>query len=1671
MANRRKWIKVAFVTLGAILVLVLATLLFLQTSAGKSFVARRLEAYLSKKLETEVTLGTLDYSIPDWIELRGLELKDKNNNVLLSGKQVRVDIHMFRLLRGDIQIEEIILAGVNVNIYRNQNDLNFNYQFIIDAFTSQTKDTASNKEPLKISISKLNLDSIQFRYNDGKEKMYYAADIGNFEAAMKSLDLDRMNFELKDWYLSHTRVSITDSSTHIKETTTNTGETSPFTVNGKSLALRDVSFEYKSIADGSSIVTKVDSLALITPSFNLVAQTAKANTIRLIGSGYEMQTVSPPAQNADSNTTASKPWTISVDSLQLAGNNFGYHNNFYKPVSKGLDYNHINVNDIQANAHSIRYINNQLRTNLQNASLVFNEQVQLKNAAAVVDFSDSLLVLKDALVAVNQSQLNARGEFRLPLNQPKGADLSKFPIRLHLDKSFVSLQDVELIAPGTVQKLPVQLAKNEKIYFAGNLDGAIDRLRFRALNIYTGNRQFFFRGDGSLVSATDPARLKYDFDIAAFHAERSLLTPALEKQLKDKNVDLPPAINAKGGVRGSTNDVALQNFLISTNYGAAQLNGTMNNFSNPERLNYNITVDARELETGKWIGKDSLLGKLTGIVSVKGKGTKPEQLVAELQLAVKSFVVKGYDYSNIDLTGSYTNGAFQTNGSINDKNLSTRIDLNGNLEQNNQSASGKIEIANADLYQLKLASDSFRISTTIDLDAKDLRAGTLNAAILIDSTNLFVTGKKIFIDTVQVNGQGRSDSTFITVATPFLVATLNGKYRYDELPAQVNHYIQTNYFDKKDTVAIRPTQAVFEARLTSHDFLTYLNPDLLLEKPVQVTASFDNRGNDSVLNALITASAFKFKQTGAEEVKITAAGSDTTLTFLVRADRLFSGSQNYLQPTVEGSFKKNMLDVAASTKDNNNKDFYALKSNILLEEGKTTISLTDNLLLNGESWQVADNNSAIISKEGYIFNNIVISRGAQSLSVNNKTAGQVSAIDIKIDSFSLASIVAFANQDSLLADGKMDGQFTVEQPIKEVPEVKGQLSVQALKVKSILIGDAQFNSSVANNQVQLTGEIKDPNEINIKANADINTGTLDADIRLAKLNMNTVEAFSGGTINRASGDITGFANIGGTFKKPTWKGELNFNDAAFALTDYNSLYRIKQEKIVFEYPTIKLDQFQITDTLNNPLTLNGTAKMLDNGSFDLDLSVRARNFIAINAPRKSESVIYGTGIMDANVTIEGNSSAPSIQGSASLENGSNVHYVIPQQNNYLDDRNDIVTFIKADTIQHLGTKKVSLNTDSVGATVFRGLKYNLNLQVKKEAVLTVVVDPLNNDELQIQGTAQINAGIDEGGRVGLNGVYNLESGYYIMNYKLIKRKFELVKGSTITFSGDPKEASADITAQYEVNASAGDLLGNEIADGAGASQSLTNKVPFLVILSIKGSLTKPELGFDIKLKEGAEGVNATVADAIENKLAQVRYDVSAMNKQVFGLLIMNRFISDRSSDFFAGGGFNADAVARESVSRFLAEAVNQIAKDLIKGVDIDVNLKNYQAAESNSITRTDVDVALSKRLFNDRLSISVGKNFTVDGNSPAAQGQSNNQAQNFPDITTTYKLSRDGRYMIRAYRRNQYEAQVDGYFVETGATFSITMDYNRFRELFQKRRTGSERREKRSSGQTKTNTK
>jgi translocation and assembly module TamB len=72
--------------------------------------------------------------------------------------------------------------------------------------------------------------------------------------------------------------------------------------------------------------------------------------------------------------------------------------------------------------------------------------------------------------------------------------------------------------------------------------------------------------------------------------------------------------------------------------------------------------------------------------------------------------------------------------------------------------------------------------------------------------------------------------------------------------------------------------------------------------------------------------------------------------------------------------------------------------------------------------------------------------------------------------------------------------------------------------------------------------------------------------------------------------------------------------------------------------------------------------------------------------------------------------------------------------------------------------------------------------------------------------------------------------------------------------------------------------------------------------------------------------------------------------------------------------------------------------------------------------------------------------------------QQTNQASNniAGNVSVNYQLTEDGRYMVRFYRLNEYEGMLQGYVIETGLSFQVRVDYNRFRQIFQDRRARKE---------------
>jgi len=481
---------------------------------------------------------------------------------------------------------------------------------------------------------------------------------------------------------------------------------------------------------------------------------------------------------------------------------------------------------------------------------------------------------------------------------------------------------------------------------------------------------------------------------------------------------------------------------------------------------------------------------------------------------------------------------------------------------------------------------------------------------------------------------------------------------------------------------------------------------------------------------------------------------------------------------------------------------------------------------------------------------------------------------------------------------------------------------------------------------------------------------------------------------------------------------------------------------------VKFTNFAILDSAKNKLVIDGTVNTEDYKHYEYALTINAKNFRALNSTKADNQLYYGKLYFNCDLNVKGTEEKPSVDGTIKIDEKSNITITLPQDEPGIEDRQGIIEFVN---------KKLPANdsaNDSNKDTadfVVRGIDISTNIIVDSNAVLNLVIDPTNGDALSVRGRATLVGGVDQSGKTTLSGTYQLSNGSYNLSFSILKKKFVIQNGSTITWTGEATKANLNINAILIANTAPIDLVDDQLAQTtATVRNTYLQKLPFEVHLHIGGEIMKPQINFDIVLPEDkAYSVSKDVITMVQGKLGMIRLDSGELNKQVFALLLLNRFVGE---DPFASdqATVNAESLARSSVSKILSQQLNQLASSLIKGVDVNFDLQSTDDYTTGQLqNRTDLNVNISKRLLNDRLTVTVGSDYELEGPQNVGANQGSDLVGN---LGVDYKLSKDGRYVLRAYRKNDYDDVVEGYVVETGMGFIITLDYNKFNEIFGKKK-------------------
>jgi len=1252
------------------------------------------------------------------------------------------------------------------------------------------------------------------------------------------------------------------------------------------------------------------------------------------------------------------------------------------------------------------------------------------------------------LAGLSGTQLSARGTLY------NFTDAKKFTYDLYIISSKLLKKDIFRFLPPAQQlqlaNLPAVL--NVTGQLTGNADNLTARLNARATD-------FGFSGTVLLKNMRNPLNLQYTADLQSITLTRQLIAGFIPPETLAQ-INLPNQITAAGKISGTTNDV-VADLRMKSSYGPLTVKGFMKNVKDPKNVVYDLDITSTGFDIGKLIKQDTVVGKFAGAVQAKGTGFDYLTMRSNIAAQIKGFEYNKYNYNNISFTSNFNNGLIAAKGKSTDPNASLSFDLSGNVKGAYPTLSGEVLIDTILLNKLKLTPDTLNLSGRFLVDAPSLVPRQLSASLFAENIKVQLSQGNYVLDTTSLIASSANGIDSIVLKAPFAFLNAGGAFDYDKLGASLQQYISGYYKlpGLKPVEGVIPTQQIgFTGGIQYHPIVSAFVPELTAYNDISFDGTYRSADTDSALNFNASLPRIIYGTNTISNGGVSIASKNEKINYRIAFDTLALAAQTLFKTTIEGGADNDSLSITARTQDNKAADWFGISGTAAVIDDTYSFRLKDSLLLNYEQWKVAPDNYISYSPAGVIINNFSITSDTARIFIASKTLQPNSPIDVDISQFDLESISTLVSGDTVLISGSLNVKATVSELEKPLPAFTGNASVNGLNFMQTPLGTLTFNASKSSEN-SVAGALALAgfgNEVSGTGNYFLKDTSrqFDAALNVKSLTLATLAAFSNGALIRPGGTLSGNINASGKFADPRWNGALTFDTAQFTIAQLGTPYFIDKQRIQLAYPLVTLSSFTINDSLKNKMVIDGTVSAKTFTDIDLNLRINAKDFVVVNAKKAVESQLYGYAAIDANIRVRGTATAPDIEGNISVNDKSDLTLVLPEKNYAADEGKEIVRFIDRDTFvinpPVLAFKPAADPSETFG----KFLNYNLNIQINKEAAVTIVLDPLTGDEVKVQGDARLNAGVDPGGNIILAGNYILDKGYYELNYQFLERRFDLQQGSSISFAGEPLDAEVNITAAYTVNTSSRDLLGSEVSSTGGAlGGSLNQKLPFQVILSLSGKISKPVISFNILLDGDGSNANGDLRSTIDAKLAQLRGDEAATNKQVFSLLLLNRFVGEQSSDFFRGNGGNGFSdIARQSVSQFLSDALNQIAGDLFKGIEIDLNLNAYNDFSSgNAQQRTDLNVALSKTFLNDRVTVSVGNNFGVEGGNQAVKAAGGNNGFK-PDISLAYKLTKDGKYLIRAYTKNQFEVTVDGYVVETGVSFVLSMDYEKFNEIFRRKK-------------------
>ena len=1277
-----------------------------------------------------------------------------------------------------------------------------------------------------------------------------------------------------------------------------------------------------------------------------------------------------------------------------------YDRNF-EPTIRGFDYNHLSLSDLSIKADSFYYCDSRIDLKVREAT--FREKSGLAVDSLRGRFMmDSLRLLLPYLWFTTPTS-QVRMNMGMDLNAFDDIRPGVFEMEMH---GAIGRQDLMLFVGDAMPRALVKSWPQYPLVVNGKMRGNMQKMHLSGLTLKLPNT-FNISGDGFVENLLSTDRMRANFDLDGTAQSLKFVMPLLPRDVVSM-VRIPNGITFKGNVRVDGNQYGSK--FVATQ-GGGTLRGDVN--VDVQRMAYRAKLSANRLPLHHFLPRMGLR-PFTGTADITGEGTDMMSPRTRLNATVKMqrFGYDKYDLSGITLTARVGNGRITARADSKNELLKGLLTVDALTTGRIFKGTFGCDLEKADLQKLGFLDQPLAVSLCGHVDMTSDFKQYYKVQGLFSDMTAWRNKRSLRPENIVFDVLTTADITHVVADCADFHLKMEGEGGYQRLLkkgenfwTELQHQLKKKRLDqarlRQRLPGVRLYMKTGKYNLVSR-ILKYYGYELGKMSMNLTSSSLTGLNGHAEIDSLVIDSFL------VDTVRLAIASKEGAMNYSLQVRNGKKNPQYVFNAFFEGALNAEGTYIKTSIYDDKDRLGIRMAMQGSMEQKGIRIKVfDDDPILGYKTFAVNDSNYIFLGDDRRLSANLSLraddGTGAQ-VYTNDENTHALQDVTIGLHRFDLGQLLS-AIPFAPVVTGIMDGDFHLVQTEKELT-ISSAINIGKMTYEGSAMGNlgTEFTYMPKEDGGHYVDGIltKDGKEIGTLTGTYLSKGNghLDAQLGLERMPMDIFNGFVPEKLVGFRGYAEGMLTLKGSLKNPDVNGEV-FLDSTFMYSEpYGVEVRFANDPVTITKSHLVFENFEIFSHNDSPLNVKGSFDFSDMDKMMLDVQMKAKNFLLVDAKETGRSEAFGKAYVDFYGTMKGRLDDLDLNGRLDVLGTTNLKYNLKDSPLSTDDQlSGLVEFVDLkDTLD-----------DVVNRPPLTGFNVDMIINIDEGAHVDCYLNADHSNYIDVIGGGEMRMKFNMVDGATIRGRYTIGSGEMKYSLPVIPLKtFTISEGSYIEFTGDPMNPRLNITAEEQTKSTVG--------EGSNRGRA----VEFTCGVVVTKTLKNMGLEFTIDAPEDL---------TIHNQL-------QSMTKEERGKLAVTML----TTGMYLADGNTKNFTMNSALSAFLNSQINQISGKALQSLDVSFGVDN--SFNSNGTLHTDYSFKFAKRFWNNRLRIVIGGKLS-SGADVVPQEQTF-----FDNVTFEYRLSpTSNKYLNLFYQRDSYD-WLEGNVSRFGGGFMWRRKLKRLKDLF-----------------------